>query len=109
MKIKTPSAISGVLQAVRPLAIIDGAPFAVSGVSATTIATMVSEAVILYCDTWAHVKLSPVGDPATVNDYIIPADSERVIHCNQGDRLSAIKMSGRADGVLWIWPCDFIA
>jgi len=108
MKIITPAGTGGVIQAVSPLTIVDGAPMAVSGVSATTTATMVSEAVILYSDTWVHVHLSNAGSSATVNDYIVPADSERVLRCDPEDRLSAVKMAGKADGTLWIFPCAYV-
>lgn len=108
MKIKSPSALGGPIQAISPLPIVDGAPMAVSGVAATTVATMVSEAVAIYSTTWVHIRLSNAGTPATTNDYIIPADSERVLLCDPEDRLSAIKMTGKADGTLWIWPADYI-
>ena len=109
-KIKTAYGVSGILQCIRPTRNPDGAPLAVTAVSASSANMIGSEAVAFYSTTDVHVYFSSNAvDAATVNDYIIPAGTERVLHCEMDEYLHARRTATSADGTLNWWPAAIIS
>jgi hypothetical protein len=105
--IQTPTGQGGVIPTVKPITGgVDGAPLSITGVSASTTNVIGSNCVYLISSTPVHFRLSSVGTAADVNDPWVPADIPLLFYCERGDKLSAIKRSGAADGNLWVHACD---
>jgi len=105
MKIRTAFGVSGILQCIRPERNPDGAPLVVTAVSASSANPIGSEAIAFYATTDVHVYFSiNAVDAATINDYIIPSGTERVLHCQENDYLHAMRTATSADGTLNWWP-----
>jgi len=94
--------VGQIIQAVYPLpGGFDGAPLAVSAVSAQTVAKATNEAFYIYSNTPIHINIGN-NPTATLNDPPIPSNTPMVFAISQGMKIAVVKMAGFADGSCWI-------
>ena len=76
-------------------------------VAATSDFLLSSSAVLLQATVDVHFKVSKNGTEATTEDPIAWAKADRFIGVNSnGCKVSAIKVNGEADGMLYITPLE---
>ena len=103
MAIKTPTTFSDrALQAIKPTTLIDGAPMAVSAVSATTVSKVLGGAVYIFSNVSVHVRFTKTSLAATINNIPVPMQTPMVFACHSDDYVSVVKMAGQPDGTIWI-------
>jgi hypothetical protein len=105
--LKTPVGAGGIIPTVKPIAGgIDGSPLTVTSTSVASTNAVGGNCVYLISSTPLHFRLSSAATAATTNDAWIPADMPFLFYCEIGDKVTAIKRSGAADGSLWVHACE---